>query len=269
MPQFAAVRVDSVEADGDVVTFRVRARAGDAACPGCRRRSSRVHARYRRELSDLPVGGLPSRVIATIRRFKCLNPRCAQSTFSEQIPGLATPFARRTPPLTGALVKVALSVAGRAGSRLAARLAMPCCRDVLIRLIRAHPLPDAGRITVVGVDDFAVRRGQSYNTILIDMDTRRPVDVLPDREAETLAAWLRDHPEVRVTLQGQGISVCRGHPHRGAAGNPGRRPVPPVEEPVRGGAEDGRRAPPLPAIRRSPGRADRPGASRARATARS
>ena len=91
-------------------------------------------------------------MIARIRRFKCLNPRCEQSTFSEQIPGLTTPFARRTLPLTEALAKVALALAGRPGSRLAVKLAMPCCRDVLIRLIRAQPLPGAGRIEVLGGD---------------------------------------------------------------------------------------------------------------------
>ena len=124
-PQFAGVTVDEVAVDGRIVWFRVRAKASDAACSCCGQRSSRVHARYRRQLSDLPCGGRQVRITVTVRRFKCVDARCAQSTFSEQIPGLTAPFARRSPALTDALAEIALSLAGRPGSRLA-RERSPC-----------------------------------------------------------------------------------------------------------------------------------------------
>jgi hypothetical protein len=146
------VVVDGVEVDREMVRFRVRARSGDAACSCCGQRSSRVHARYQRRLADLPIGGRRAEIAVHVRRFKCVNELCPSVTFSEQISGLTTAFVRRTPSLTAALVRLALALAGRPGSRLAARLSMHCSRDMLIRLIRAQPLPEVGRIAVLGVD---------------------------------------------------------------------------------------------------------------------
>ena len=160
-------RIDRVDGAGGAVVIAAHPRARGARCRRCNRVSTRVHSRYRRHLADLPVSGRPVEVMLTVRRFVCDHIDCSTCTFVEQVPGLTEPHARRSSGLQAALVAIGLALAGRAGSRLAIRLGMRASRSTLLRLVRGLPHPPVGRVTVLGVDEFALRRGRRGATTIV------------------------------------------------------------------------------------------------------
>ncbi|MFJ9713892.1 transposase family protein [Streptomyces sp. NPDC101234] len=189
------VLVESVEVTDAVVRVEARTTAGRAACPGCGCWSGRIHGSYLRFPRDLPTAGKFVVVSLRVRRFVCEEEPCKRKTFAEQVPGLTRRFGRRTERLRSTLVSVGLALAGRAGARMTDAFKVPVSRNTLLRLIASVPDPVTATPRVVGVDEYAQRKGRIYGTVLVDVETCRPVDLLPDRAVPAPVGcrghWLR------------------------------------------------------------------------------
>jgi len=202
--------VNAVREDAELLEISATSTQTTARCPDCHRDSNQVHSYYTRAPADLPISDRRIQLLLTVKRFRCRNLDCARSTFVESLPHLVAKSARRTKRLDTALEAIAFALGGQAGSRLTPQLNMPVSGDTLLRLIRNSHVTDQDKPEVIGVDDWAKCRGRVYGTILVDLERRRAIELLPDRKAETLADWLRTHPSVKIVARDRSSEYARG-----------------------------------------------------------
>ena len=208
--------IDQIEGGDTDLVVHVRSTRPTSCCPLCALSSSSIHSHYRRVLRDVPCGGSQIQLALTVRKFFCRNPECQRKIFTERLPTFVEPWARMTARLCSALQSVGLATSGNLGARLCARLSMPTSRQTILR--RMMDLPDlpAGEVVELGIDDFAFRRGYRFGTVLVNLVSHRVVDLLPDRDQERAAAWMKKHPEIRVVSRDRGseyaAAVAKGAP---------------------------------------------------------
>jgi len=201
--------VDAVRTDGAALLIEAHTTRSCEPCPDCGQVAARVHSRYLRRVGDLPIADQPTRFLLRVRRFFCDAPTCPRRTFAEHLPDLAPRRARRTPRLTQTLRAIGFATGGEAGARLADRLCMRTSGDTLLRILRATPPLDAPAPRVIGIDDFALRKGRVYGTLIVDLERRRAIDLLPERTAEAVAARLRALPTATVVARDRSHEYAR------------------------------------------------------------
>jgi len=201
-PGFSAVDALS---DGNSTVIAIRATGANSPCPSCGAISDRVHSRYPRRLADLPIAGLRVVLVLHARRFRCDAVRCARRIFTERFDdNILKPWSRRTARLDQIVHCLALALGGRPAASFARRLSMPVSNDTLLRVVRRRGSPKFAPPAIIGIDDWAWRRNQRYGTLICDLERRKTIALLPDREPATAEAWLTGQPQIAVVARDRG-----------------------------------------------------------------
>ncbi|MCX5402658.1 transposase [Streptomyces sp. NBC_00335] len=207
------------------------------ACPACQHPAARVHSRYSRHIAGLPFSGRRLIVRLRVHRFFCDQPRCPRRTFVEQVAGLTEPRRRSSTAARSAMRSVAVELGGRPGARLCAKLRLYGRRTSVLGELTAPPVP-ARAPRILGIDEFAFRKGRTYGTVLVDVESSRPVDVLPDRETSTVAAWLQERPGAEIICRDRLMAFTKAIRQAAPRRAGGGRSLAPPPEPLDGGGGD-------------------------------
>ncbi len=198
------LRVERLEPQGELLAITVVSVRASSCCPLCAQASSRIHSHYQRTLRDVPCGGRKVVLHLSVRRFFCRNPACTRKIFTERLPAFIEPWARVTIRLFEEVQAIGLATSGELGTRLADRIGIHASPTTILRRIMALPSLPSPQVAYLGIDDWSFRRGRKFGTILVDLTSHKILDLLPDRDAQTAAAWMKKHPEIELVSRDRG-----------------------------------------------------------------
>src|SRR6266699_7056269 len=198
------LRVEWIEQKGADLSVGVVSPRPSSCCPLCAQASSQIHSRYQRTLRDVPCGDRKVILHLSVGKFFCRTPSCPRKIFTERLPPFVEPWAQVTTRLFEAVQAIGLATGGELGTRMADRIGFHTSPSTILGRIMALAPCSSAQVSCLGIDDWSFRRGRRFGTILVDLTTHNILDLLPDRDAETAAAWMRKHPEIDVVSRDRG-----------------------------------------------------------------
>jgi transposase len=198
------LEMTSMTVVGNVLTIQVTATAKSRPCPLCTQEAIHVRSYYTRLVADVPCAGRHVQLILHVRKFRCDTATCPRKIFAERLGPFVQAWARKTTRLRQAIEAIGLATCGEGGARLAGRLGIPTSPTTVLRCVMALPLPPVETVSHLGIDDFALRRGRTYGTVLVDLSHHKAIDLLPDRKAETAKTWMQGHSEIELVSRDRG-----------------------------------------------------------------
>jgi transposase len=213
LPHLARFRLLACYWSEGVLHLDLTARRHSATCPQCQHRSTSVHSAYRRMVTDLPISGTPVRLHVRVRRFFCRATTCPRRIFAERFPTLVPSRGRYSAGVYATLRHIGLAVGGRAGAPLAQAIGVPGSSRTILRLVHQTPLAPQAAPRVIGLDEWAWRRGKRFGTIVCDLERHQVIDLLPDRSAQSVAQWLHAHPSVEIVCRDRSGLYAEGVRH--------------------------------------------------------
>src|ERR1700676_1823427 len=205
----AGITITSVHPSATELVVRIACHAPSMPCPECHQLSARIHGSYERTVADLPCAGRNVLLLLTVRKFVCSTSTCPHKIFTERLPGLVCSYGRMTPRLIALVQSLGLGAGGQMGTRQAERTGIATTPSTLLRHLMQLPTPVTRTVRVLGVDDFAWKKRFTYGTIVVDLERRTIIDVLPDRESATVEAWLLKHPEIDIVSRDRGKEFAK------------------------------------------------------------
>lgn len=204
LPLPDGIAIASIHVETNSVVVHIACHLPTALCPVCGQPSERIHGAYVRTVADLPCGGRRVILKLSVRKFVCRTASCPRRIFTERLSELVLSYARMTNRLSETLQTLGFATCGELGERFAPKLGMQVSGPTLLRRMRTRACPEPSSVRILGIDDWSWKKGVTYGTILVDLELRKPIELLPDRTASTSEAWLRRHPEVELVSRDRG-----------------------------------------------------------------